>query len=97
MLSKKQLAQLRSLAQTTKAMYNVGKNEINENVLSMLDKALTKHELIKISVNKAMSDEKEEFAHELSTLLHAELVTIIGRVIVLYRKNLKNPRIELVM
>lgn len=96
MLNKRQVAQLRSIAQTTKATYQVGKNEINENLLDMLDKAITKHELIKISVNKAMSDVKEEFALELSELLHAELIQVIGRVIVLYRKNLKEPKINLV-
>ena len=34
-------------------------------------------------------------ANELTNLLHAELIQIIGGVIVLYRKNLKEPKIKL--
>lgn len=95
MLSKSQIRYLRGLANTLEARYQIGKNEINPQVLDMLSKALDKHELIKISVNRPVAEEKKELAAALSTALFAECVQIIGSVIVLYRKNLKEPKIRL--
>lgn len=95
-LNKRQIKQLKSLANTCEIRYKVGKNEISDNLIEMLDKGITKHELIKIDLMKIVADEKEEIANSLAESLHAELVTIIGNVIVLYRKNLKEPKIKLV-
>ncbi len=95
-LNKRQIKQLKSLANTCTIRYQVGKNEITDTVIDMLDKGITKHELIKVDLMKNVSDKKEEFADKLASSLHAELVTIIGGVIVLYRKNLKEPKIKLV-
>lgn len=96
MLNKHQIAQLKSLSMTMSSNYQIGKNEISPALIEMLDKALTKHELIKISVNRVIVDQKKIIAEQLCESLHAELVQIIGGVIVLYRKNLKNPVIKLV-
>ncbi len=96
MLNKKQIRQLKSLAQTSTNRYKIGKNEISESVIDLLDKAIEKHELIKVDVLQSVASQKEDFAKDLVNALHAELVTIIGNVIVLYRKNLKKPNIKLV-
>ena len=61
----------------------------------MLSHALDKHELIKISVNQSVMEQKNEYAEELVNALHAELIQIVGGVITLYRKNLKEPKIQL--
>lgn len=95
MLTKTQIRYLRGLANTSEAKYQIGKYEITENVLEMLSHALDKYELIKVNVNRSVIDQKESFARELSSSLYAELVQVIGGVIVLYRKNLKEPKIHL--
>lgn len=95
MLTKNQIRYLRSLANTCENKYQIGKFEISDTVIDLLDKALLKHELIKVVVNQSVSDNKSDYAYLLSETLHCELIQIIGNVIVLYRKNLKEPKIIL--
>ena len=59
----------------------------------MLEKALVAHELIKIDIMKSVTSEIMQLALDLSSKLNAEIVQILGRTIVLYRKNEKNPKI----
>ncbi|MCH5171641.1 MAG: YhbY family RNA-binding protein [Erysipelotrichales bacterium] len=96
MLNSKQKRQLKSIAMQESALYQIGKNEVSKTMLDMLDKALTARELIKISVLKSQEVSTRELALDLSSALHADVVQIIGRVIVLYRKNEKEPKIKLV-
>ena len=50
MLTSNEKRQLKALASTLETKYQVGKNEISDTVVAMLDKALTAKELIKIDV-----------------------------------------------
>jgi len=95
MLSKKQVRYLRSLANTLNSKYQIGKNEITPQTIELLDNALTAHELIKVSLNKSVADFKDEIASTLVEELHCELIQIIGGVIVLFRKNLKDGKIHI--
>ena len=61
----------------------------------MLDKALTARELIKVEVLKSAASPVMEITLDLSSKLNADVVQVVGRVIVLYRKNKENPRIKL--
>ena len=96
MLNNNQKKQLKGLASTLKQKYQVGKNEISDTVVDMLDKALTAHELIKIDVMKAVEEPIMELALDLASKLNAEVVQVIGRVIVLFRRNKEKPKIQLV-
>ena len=95
MLTANQKRQLKGLASTLDTKYQVGKNEISDTVVAMLDKALTARELIKIDVMKAVTSPVMELALDLSSKLNAELVQVVGRVIVLYRYNKDNHKIKL--
>ena len=95
MLTANQKRQLKGLASTLDTKYQVGKNEISDTVIAMLDKALTARELIKIDVMKAVTSPVMELALDLSSKLNAELVQVVGRVIVLYRYNKDNHKIKL--
>lgn len=95
MLTQQQKKQLKSLANNLDIKYQIGKNEIGPTVLNMLDKALTAHELIKIDVMKSASDDIEDLSSKLVKELKAELVQTLGHVIILYRRNEKNPKIVL--
>ena len=90
MLNSKQIKYLKGIANTHQAKYQLGKNLISENNLDLLDKALTKNELIKISIMKGFDLDIKEAANDLGNALHAEVVQVIGGVIVLFRKNLNN-------
>ena len=96
MLNNHQKAQLKGLASTLNIKYQVGKNELSDSLITMLDKALVAHELIKIDVMKGYAESINELAINLSIKLNAEIVQVVGRVIVLYRRNKENPKIKLV-
>lgn len=95
MLSPKQKRELKALASTLTIRYQIGKNEISETLISMLDKALTAHELIKIDVMRGCSLPIMEIALDISNKLNAELVHVMGRVIILFRRNKENPKIKI--
>lgn len=95
MLNPKQKRELKALASTLKVRYQIGKNEISETLLDMLDKALTAHELIKIDVMKGCTSPIMEIAIDLSNRLHAEIVHVMGRVVILFRRNKDNPKIKI--
>ena len=93
MLTPSQKRFLRGKASTLKNKYLLGKNEINDSTIEMLEKALLAHELIKISVLKSSPEPIMSVALDLSTKLNAEIVQVIGRVIVLFKRNKENPKI----
>ena len=96
MLTQSQKKQLKSLAAKLETKYQLGKKEISDTLIDMLNKALTAHELIKIDVMKGYEGEMEPLAMDLSLRLKAEVVQIVGRVIVLFRRNKEKPVIKLV-
>ncbi|MCQ2802111.1 MAG: YhbY family RNA-binding protein [Bacilli bacterium] len=95
MLTQAEKKQLKALASVEKVRYQLGKNEITDSLLEMLDKALTARELIKIDVMSSVDDSIMELALDLSSKLHAEIVQVVGKVIILYRKNKEKQRIKL--
>ena len=95
MLNPKQKRNLKAIANTLDIRYQIGKNEISDTLISMLDKALIAHELIKIDVMKGCSLPIMEVAIDVSNKLNAEIVHVMGRVIILFRRNKDNPKIKL--
>ena len=95
MITKEQKKQLKALIVNDKTKYQVGKNEINESLLNMLDKALEARELIRIEVLKSAVTPIMELTLDLSSKLHADVVSVVGRVIILFRRNKENPKIKL--
>ena len=96
MLNSNQKRQLKGIASTLDTKYQIGKNEISDSVIAMLDKALTARELIKIDVMKSVAVPVMELALDLSSRLNADVVQVVGRVIVLYRYSKDNHKIKLV-
>lgn len=95
MLTQNQKKQLKGLIVQDKTKYQIGKSEVTNALLDMLDKALTARELIKVEVLKSATTPIMELTLDLSSKLHAEVVQVVGRAIVLYRKNKENPKIKL--
>lgn len=96
MLTQSEKKQLKALASVEKTKYQIGKNEITDTLVDMLNKALTARELIKIDVMRSIEDKPVmELALDLSSRLHADIVQVVGKVIILYRKNKDNPKIKL--
>jgi len=91
MLNSKQRAYLRSVANDVKATVQIGKLGITPDVTKAADEALEANELIKISVlDNNMLDVKET-AQILSERTRSDVVAVIGRKFVLYKKSKTNP------
>lgn len=96
MLTGKQRAYLRSLANGIQAKYQVGKAGVSDEAfLTQLDLALEKNELIKITVLETAPDSPRDTSDMLCEALGAEGVQAIGKKIVLYRKSKEEPVIVL--
>lgn len=98
MLTGKQRAQLRALANTEETILIVGKGGVTENVLAQARDALTARELIKGRVLDASLLTAREAADILAEKCGAETVQTIGSRFVLYRRNPKkgDKQIQLV-
>lgn len=95
MLTSKQRAYLKSLANNMDSIFQVGKSSVTPDMTNSIDAALEKRELIKITVlNNCMEDTKT-VANIISERTHSEIVQVIGKKIILYKQAKENPGIEL--
>ena len=95
MLSSKQRAMLRSMANTLDPILTIGKDGIGENTVKEAYDALEARELVKGVVLQNCDLTAREALEELCERVHAEPVQCIGRRFVLYRESRENKRIEL--
>lgn len=95
MLNSKQRAKLRGLASKTETILQVGKAGITETVITQINDALKARELIKIKVLENAPLFPKEAAFDLAEKTSSEVVTVIGTKVVLYKKNPKEPKIEI--
>ena len=95
MITSKQRAYLRSLANTVNAQHQIGKGDITESQVNMLLEALEAKEIIKINVLENSLRTARDVCDELVELTGAEPVQVIGRKIVLYKESKKNKTIKL--
>lgn len=91
----KQRSYLKGLASTGDAIFQIGKSSITPSMIQAIDDAIEKRELIKISVLKNCMDDPRELADIVAERTHSNVVIVIGKKIVLYRPNRKNPKIVL--
>ena len=94
-MTSKQRAQLRSLASNIDAIIQIGKEGIGENLIIQVDGALRTRELIKITALETSPMPAKEAATILAEATKSQVVQVIGRKIVLFRRNPQNPKIEL--
>lgn len=95
MLTSKQRSYLRSLANTLPAIFQVGKNGIDENVIRQFQEALEARELVKASVLKNSFYTAREAVEELAQAVDAEVVAVVGNKFVLYKESKNNKVLEL--
>jgi RNA-binding protein len=86
-------ATLRGLGNTLKPLLAIGKEGLTDAVVSQLDGLLLQHELVKIKVLKTAEDDRHDLAEALSKKAGAELVQVIGRTMLLYRRHPKKPKL----
>lgn len=89
MLTSKQRAKLKGMASTQPAVFQIGKGELSDNLVTSLGDALEARELIKISVLRNCDYDVDDLMRVLELKLRAEAVCSIGNKIVLYRYSHK--------
>lgn len=95
MLTSKQRAHLRGLANTLEPVFLIGKGGLNDNMIADIDAALEARELIKVKVlNNSMAEPKEA-SIEIADRINADVVQVIGGKFVLYRQSKENQSIIL--
>ncbi|MDD3400093.1 MAG: YhbY family RNA-binding protein [Eubacteriales bacterium] len=83
----KERAELRKIANGLEAIYQVGKDGISPTLINGIDEALTKREILKVSVLETCSLTAKEAANELAAATGADVIQCIGRKFTLYRQN----------
>ena len=92
-MNSRQRAYLGSLANNIDPIFQIGKASLTPEIIEALDAALEKRELIKVSVLKNCIDDPKEIASVIAE--RTNVVKVIGKKMIFYRKAKKNPKIKL--
>lgn len=86
-MTSKERAALRAQANRMEPIIQIGKEGISDNLITQIDDTLDVRELIKIRVHLESSPKTpKELAQELGIVLGADVIQVIGGIIVLYRE-----------
>ena len=93
-LSESQKRHLRALGHHLKPVVWVGQHGLKDSVLAEIEQALDAHELIKVKI-AADRDSRKAIGSAICSGTHAQLIHTIGQMMVLFRRNEKQPKIAL--
>lgn len=94
-LSSSQTRYLRTLAHDLSPVILLGAKGATEAVVKELDVALGRHELVKVKLSGGDKDERQKQIDVLCEGTGAEIIHQIGHVVVLFRRNVDQPKIAL--
>lgn len=94
MLTSKERAQLRAMANGIDTIVLIGKGGISDNVITQVDEALTARQLIKCRVLETAMLTAREAANEIAGETGSEPVQAIGTRFVLYREDPEKPLLQ---
>jgi RNA-binding protein len=92
-LSEKQKKHLRRLAHPLRPIVMLGNAGLTDGVVNELDRALTDHELVKVSARIGEREVRNEALAALAARTSAELVQRVGHVGVFFRRCKELPKI----
>ena len=95
MITTKQRAYLRSLANKIEPIFQVGKGGIEAPFIKQVEDALEKRELIKITVLENSGMDAKDAHDQLVGAIGCEGIQVIGSKIVLYKESKNNKKIDL--
>ena len=95
MLTSKQRAYLKSLANGIDTILIIGKGDISDEIIKQACDAINKRELIKGKVLESSSLTAEQAAQDIAQRINAQVVQVIGSKFILYKMNEKEPKIVL--
>jgi len=83
------------MAHDLKPFVMIGQHGFSDSVLAEMDSTMLKHELIKIKLRISNREEKLKTINKIIEISKAELIQVIGGVIVIYKPFEDNPDIIL--
>jgi RNA-binding protein len=92
-LSEKQKKHLRRLAHPLSPIVMMGNAGLTDGVVAEMDRALTTHELVKVSARVGDRDARNGALSSLASRTSSQLVQRIGNVGVYYRRRADLPKI----
>jgi len=97
MITSKQRAYLRKISHDMSPIFQIGKDGVTENVISALDEALEKREIVKVHILETALLDTKPTCNEIAERLGAEPVQAIGSKFTLYRQSSeeKNRKVTL--
>lgn len=94
-MTSKQRAYLKSLASSIDPLFQIGKGSVTPEVIEAISEAFNNRELLKIAVLKNCMDDPRAIAEVVAERTRSQVVHVIGKKIVLYKPDKKNPKIIL--
>ena len=94
-MTSKQRAYLMSQASNLDPIFQIGKASLTPEIITALDEALEKRELIKVSVLKNCIDDPREIASVIGERTRSEVIKVIGKKMIFFRQAKKNSKYNL--
>jgi RNA-binding protein len=94
-LTKNQIKHLRGLCHALHPIVMLGQKGLSQEVLDELEIALKHHELVKVKVAVDDRDMRRQVIESLCDTSQSEIVQSIGKTVCVFRRNTKNPVVEL--
>jgi len=91
----KQRRYLRGLGVNLDAVVFIGKEGITDAVVGELSRVLKKRELVKVRLLDNVDGDRKDVAKALAAKAEAELIQVLGRTVLLWRRNEEKPTIRL--
>ena len=95
MLTGKQRRYLRALGHHREPVVQVGKDGISEGLVAALDVALETHELVKVKLGEAAGADRRALGAAVAEAVGGELVQVLGRTVLVYRRRKIDPELTL--
>jgi len=94
-LSGKQKRFLRGLGNQLKSEVFVGREGVTAAVLRAIEQAVAANELVKVKLLETFAGDRHVVAEELAAQSVCELIQVLGRTVLLYRRRSDEPVIHL--
>lgn len=95
MLNSRQRAQLRGMANSLDAIFQIGKGGVGEQLIKQVNEALEARELIKLTVLETSPMKARECADTVAEATGSDVVQVIGSKFILYKQSRENKQIVL--
>jgi len=95
MLTESQKKFLRGMGHQLKPVVMVGDAGLSDAVMKEFDQTIRHHELVKVRIRAGDRETRDNIISELCRQGDAELVTRIGNVALVYRRNEDEPKLPL--